>query len=80
MQYQTAYSHILITFRQFKTKHIVHLVNLQSCRKEIVTIIGFLSHILGSIVLIFNISEDFLNDIFQTHQTAGTAKLIYNDT
>ena len=79
MQQQPPDRHVVVALRQIKIEHLVDLVYLQPGRKDIFVVGNLLGNVFRVVVLILDISEDFLDNILQRNDTAGTAKLIHDD-
>ena len=80
VQDQSANRHIFLTLRQVEVEQLIHLVNLKTCRQQILMIAYLLGGIVGIIVFILDITKDLLHDILEGDDTASTTELIHHDT
>ena len=79
MEYQSSQSHVLVTFWEVETEHLVYLSYFQAGRQNIFMIAHLRGYIFGIVVFIFYVSEYLFHNILKWNEAAGTAKFIDND-
>src|SRR4030043_511105 len=71
-------SFIIICFWDSQVIGIVQVINFQSSGKNKFIVIKTFFYQFGEIMFIFNFTENFFNNIFNSNDTAVTAKFINN--
>ena len=79
VQYQSANGHVFIAFGQVKVELFVYLVNLQASGKQVFVVAKFLGHKVRVVVLVLDVAEYLLHNVFQRNDAAGSAELIDDD-
>ena len=78
MEYESADGHVFVAFGESQVKHLVDFVYLQSGREQIFSVVELLGDIKHFVLVAFvrNFTHYLLDDVFERHDAAGTAKLV----
>ena len=79
-QNESSYGEIFVRFGQVEAELFVHFFGFKTCRKEKFIFFQLPGSVSDYIVFIFDVAEDFLDQIFQRDDAAGASELVGHDS